>query len=231
MPAVDACYKSALVCTPLSTVPPADLLSFRVRFVDFLKSAGISNPDEDILNNVERYCSARMLTCSSPDMAHELYQVSADVSFTTTQCSLSSVSTWVCIRMSANAPPGCLVMQAVKMMPGTSTRKHLVTQHGLNVNGPMFPGAAAGPVCILMASDDMGRPCLIKLVNPLPLGARTTATDDEVKWGYEGAACKVGTVCCFCLGTVVCVFYLLPTLLSSFPNRQSVMTWGKLCPL
>ena len=51
-----------------------------------------------------------------------------------------------------------------KLMPGASTGRHLRTQHGLVVNGPLFPNPAEGPACLLYAAQN-GRPCVVKMLD------------------------------------------------------------------
>lgn len=56
----------------------------------------------------------------------------------------------------------------VKLFPGASTQRHLLTQHGLHVNGPMFPNPAEGPACLLSAANN-GQPAVVKMLPGPPL--------------------------------------------------------------
>jgi hypothetical protein len=56
----------------------------------------------------------------------------------------------------------------VKLFPGASTQRHLLTQQGLHVNGPMFPNPAEGPACLLSAAKN-GQPVVVKMLPGPPL--------------------------------------------------------------
>ncbi len=63
--------------------------------------------------------------------------------------------------------------------PGPSTEGHLLTQHGLRVNGPLFPNPGEGSASLLVAATDAGVPVIVKL---LPGG--------QPPGGAEAEACK-----------------------------------------
>ncbi|KAK9866101.1 hypothetical protein WJX84_011842 [Apatococcus fuscideae] len=61
--------------------------------------------------------------------------------------------------------------QHAKLMPGVSTKGHLITQHGVRVTGPLFPRDTDGSPSLLVGSDATGCPCIVKLLaGPSRLG-------------------------------------------------------------
>eukprot|EP00197_Chlamydomonas_leiostraca_P003989 CAMPEP_0202868806 /NCGR_PEP_ID=MMETSP1391-20130828/11090_1 /ASSEMBLY_ACC=CAM_ASM_000867 /TAXON_ID=1034604 /ORGANISM="Chlamydomonas leiostraca, Strain SAG 11-49" /LENGTH=412 /DNA_ID=CAMNT_0049549015 /DNA_START=115 /DNA_END=1353 /DNA_ORIENTATION=+ len=56
----------------------------------------------------------------------------------------------------------------VRLFPGASTQRHLLTQHGLHVNGPMFSNPAEGPACLLSAANK-GQAVVVKMLPGPPL--------------------------------------------------------------
>ena len=49
--------------------------------------------------------------------------------------------------------------------PGASTQRHLLTQHGLRVNGPLFSNPAEGPASLLVAARANGQPAIVKMLS------------------------------------------------------------------
>ena len=78
--------------------------------------------------------------------------------------------------------------KAVQLFPGASTQMHLFTQHNLRVNGPLFSNPAEGPPNLLLATNMMGQPVIIKMlagVVPLNMPQGTQRIG-----GSEGAAVR-----------------------------------------
>ncbi|KAL0043055.1 hypothetical protein WJX79_007826 [Trebouxia sp. C0005] len=71
-------------------------------------------------------------------------------------------------------------------LPGASTAKHLMTQHKLTVNGPLYPRDEGGPSCLLRAMNASGRPCIVKL-----LDTRVSLDSSEQPGGAEAAAVRL----------------------------------------
>jgi hypothetical protein len=76
-------------------------------------------------------------------------------------------------------------------MPGASTKAHLFTQHGLSVNGPLFPNPADGPVNLLTACTLEGHPSVIKM-----LLDRTSAEANAIRALYDGITPTIPLVSC-----------------------------------
>lgn len=72
--------------------------------------------------------------------------------------------------------------EAVELFPGASTQSHLFTQHGLCVNGPLFSNPAEGPPNLLLATNAMGQPSVVKMLSAV--GSQET----EHLGGSEAAA-------------------------------------------
>ncbi|KAG2501151.1 hypothetical protein HYH03_000966 [Edaphochlamys debaryana] len=63
-----------------------------------------------------------------------------------------------------------------ELFPGPSTEGHLLTQHGLTVNGPLFPNPGEGSASLLVGAQGDGRPVVIKL---LPQGGNASCAEAE----------------------------------------------------
>ncbi|KAL0056155.1 hypothetical protein WJX82_008246 [Trebouxia sp. C0006] len=72
------------------------------------------------------------------------------------------------------------------LLPGASTVTHLMTQHDLRVNGPLYPRGEDGPSCLLTAMHASGRPCIVKL-----LDTRVSLDSSEQPGGAEAAAVRL----------------------------------------
>ncbi|EFJ43027.1 hypothetical protein VOLCADRAFT_96771 [Volvox carteri f. nagariensis] len=71
------------------------------------------------------------------------------------------------------------------LFPGPSTERHLLTQHGLRVNGPLFPNPAEGSMSLLIGATCEGLPVIVKLL------AQGSSTDsDQQPGGAEAEACR-----------------------------------------
>lgn len=58
----------------------------------------------------------------------------------------------------------CALYRDAKNLPGSSTKRHLLTQQGLFVNGPLFTEAAKSNLVIAFGAQS-GRPCVIKFLD------------------------------------------------------------------
>jgi hypothetical protein len=76
--------------------------------------------------------------------------------------------------------------KAVELFPGASTQMHLFTQHNLRVNGPLFSNPAEGPPCLLLATNVMGQPAVVKMLTGSIPPAMSQGT--QRLGGSEGAA-------------------------------------------
>jgi hypothetical protein len=72
------------------------------------------------------------------------------------------------------------LLEDAQALPGTSTKSHLFTQHGLRVNGPLFPDAAKSS---LVTAYHLDRPCVVKLLSP-----RADPASEAQAGGPEGVA-------------------------------------------
>ncbi|KAG2430238.1 hypothetical protein HXX76_010336 [Chlamydomonas incerta] len=72
-----------------------------------------------------------------------------------------------------------------QLFPGPSTEGHLLTQHGLRVNGPLFPNPAEGSANLLVAVTSEGAPAIVKL-----LAGIVSADGTHHAGGAEAEACK-----------------------------------------
>ncbi|GAQ78953.1 Protein kinase superfamily protein [Klebsormidium nitens] len=87
--------------------------------------------------------------------------------------------------MLANTPARALdIYEQARLMPGVSTKNHLLTQHQLRVNGPLFTRLEDGPLSLLKATDVRGRLCVVKMLpDAVPLNS------SNFPGGSEGRAC------------------------------------------
>ena len=83
---------------------PADpkLPDFQGNFQQLLKKSRYTRLNQEVLDVIVRWLAPRMMVCSRPEQAEDLYH---DATF----------------------------------LPGASTEHHMLTQHGLQVNGPLYP--------------------------------------------------------------------------------------------
>ncbi|EFJ49154.1 hypothetical protein VOLCADRAFT_104361 [Volvox carteri f. nagariensis] len=72
-----------------------------------------------------------------------------------------------------------------ELFPGPSTEGHLLTQHGLRVNGPLFPNPAEGSASLLIGTTREGLPVIVKL-----LAQVSSADSDQQPGGAEAEACR-----------------------------------------
>ena len=64
----------------------------------------------------------------------------------------------------SSAANAVALYEAAKAIPGSSTKYHLYKQHGVRVNGPLFPNF--GPASVLIASNmSDGRPMILKVLS------------------------------------------------------------------
>jgi hypothetical protein len=72
-----------------------------------------------------------------------------------------------------------------QLFPGPSTEGHLLTQHGLRVNGPLFPNPGEGSASLLIEATSEGAPVVVKL-----LAASVSADSAQQPGGAEAEACR-----------------------------------------
>ena len=80
----------------------------------------------------------------------------------------------------------------VEMYPGDSTLQHLLTQHGVRVNGPLFMNPAEGPACLLTAMKETGQLAVVKMLD----GVVKLDTQQQQAGGNEGAAYRCAPRTC-----------------------------------
>lgn len=73
-----------------------------------------------------------------------------------------------CVQVCSRVTMAVNLYKDVQLFPGASTQRHLLSQHGLYVNGPMFPNPAEGPVCLLSAANN-GQAAVVKMLPGPPL--------------------------------------------------------------
>jgi hypothetical protein len=159
-------------------------IDFRNRFVGLLAKGNINRPKREILDVVEERCATRM-------MVRLVYISMMHVNLCKTIIQVCSGVT-----MAVN------LYKAVQLFPGASTQMHLFTQHNLRVNGPLFSNPAEGPPNLLLATNEMGQPVIIKmLAGVVPL---KTPQGTQKLGGSEGAAVRCAMFYPFCILAMPC---------------------------
>ncbi|KAL0032671.1 hypothetical protein WJX79_002169 [Trebouxia sp. C0005] len=74
------------------------------------------------------------------------------------------------------------IYRAAQSMPGASTTKYFLAQHGLQINGPFFRAPDTGPVTLLRARNANYEQKMIKMLPNLP--------SNQLLGGSEAMACR-----------------------------------------